>query len=96
MFSTYNFKMIVKSIYEVVIHLESFRNIELYYQGLYLIRLQLYDSQKVRTRHYEGKPGGPSLRPLLIIQSLRIRTLENIRCADSETSLHRRPDVQLL
>jgi hypothetical protein len=35
--------MIVKSVQEIVLHLESFRNIELYYQGLYIIKLNVYD-----------------------------------------------------
>lgn len=36
--------MIVKEVLEVTLHLESFRNIELYYQGLYLVKLNIYDA----------------------------------------------------
>ena len=34
--------MSLKSIVEAVVHLESFRNIELFYQGLYYLKCTLY------------------------------------------------------
>lgn len=56
--------MIVKSIYEIVIHLESFRNIELYYQGLYLIKLNIYDADsKVEFVSKAGAHTGTPIRP---------------------------------
>jgi hypothetical protein len=37
--------MSLKSIVETVVHLESFRNIELFYQGLYYLKISLYSEQ---------------------------------------------------
>ena len=34
--------MSLKALVEAVIHLESFRNIELFYQGLYFLRCKVY------------------------------------------------------
>ena len=34
--------MSLKALIEVVVHFESFRNIELFYQGLYFLKCRLY------------------------------------------------------
>jgi hypothetical protein len=34
--------MSVRAVQEFVVHIESFRNIDLWYQGAYLLRAQLY------------------------------------------------------
>jgi len=41
--------MSLKALVEVVVHFESFRNIELFYQGLYFLKCRLYseDAQAV-------------------------------------------------
>ena len=37
--------MALRSLIEVVIHLESFRNIDLFFQGLYYIKVSLYNKK---------------------------------------------------
>jgi hypothetical protein len=34
--------MTFRSLIDIVVHLESFRNIDLFYQGQYILRFQLY------------------------------------------------------
>ena len=34
--------MSLRSLLEIVVHLESFRNIDLFYQGLYYLKINLY------------------------------------------------------
>jgi hypothetical protein len=34
--------MSLRSVVEIVTHIESFRNVDLYYQGLYFLRFQVY------------------------------------------------------
>ena len=44
--------MSLNSVVETVIHLESFRNIELFYQGLYYLKVYLYtqsDEEELKT-----------------------------------------------
>ena len=39
--------MSLRALVEVVVHLESFRNIDLFYQGIYYVQVKLY-SKKTR------------------------------------------------
>ena len=41
--------MSLRALVDVVIHLESFRNIDLFFQGIYYIRLKLYTKKRVRS-----------------------------------------------
>jgi hypothetical protein len=34
--------MAVRALLEIMIHLDSFRNIDLFYQGLYFVKIRLY------------------------------------------------------
>ena len=36
----------MRALLEIIVHLESFRNIDLFYQGLYNIKTRLYHKQK--------------------------------------------------
>jgi hypothetical protein len=42
--------MSLKAIVETTLHFESFRNIELFYQGLYFLRCRLYSEKSDKTR----------------------------------------------
>ena len=37
--------MSLRSLLEIVVHLESFRNIDLFFQGLYYVKVQLYNKK---------------------------------------------------
>jgi hypothetical protein len=37
--------MSLRALLEIVVHLESFRNIDLFYQGLYYIKVSLYNKK---------------------------------------------------
>ena len=39
--------MSMKALLEVIIHLESFRNIDLFYQGLYYVQIKLYQKNRI-------------------------------------------------
>lgn len=43
--------MALRGLLEVVVHLESFRNIDLFYQGLYYLKVSLYSK-----KHEEVSP----------------------------------------
>lgn len=38
--------MSLRALVEVVVHLESFRNIDLFYQGIYYVQVKLYSKKK--------------------------------------------------
>jgi len=38
--------MSLRALVEVVIHLESFRNIDLFYQGIYYVQVKLYSKKR--------------------------------------------------
>ena len=38
--------MSLKALLEIVVHLESFRNIDLFYQGLYYLKVTLYTKKQ--------------------------------------------------
>lgn len=46
--------MSLRALVEIVVHLESFRNIDLFYQGLYYIKANLYykKNDEVPTSHF--------------------------------------------
>jgi hypothetical protein len=44
--------MSLKSVVETVVHLESFRNIELFYQGLYFLKVYLYSQVEDDVKSY--------------------------------------------
>jgi len=37
--------MAVRALLEIMIHLDSFRNIDLFYQGLYFVKIRLYQAK---------------------------------------------------
>ena len=39
-------KMSLRALIEIVVHLESFRNIDLFYQGIYYVQVKLYSKKK--------------------------------------------------
>ena len=39
--------MSLRAVTEIVVHLESFRNIDLFYQGLYYIRFRIFSRKKI-------------------------------------------------
>jgi hypothetical protein len=42
--------MALRGLLEVVVHLESFRNIDLFYQGLYYLKVSLYSKKNEEVR----------------------------------------------
>ena len=38
--------MSLRALIEIVVHLESFRNIDLFYQGIYYVQVKLYSKKK--------------------------------------------------
>ena len=44
--------MIVRSVNEIVIHLESFRNIDLIFQGIYTLKVCIFEQQLNGKRIY--------------------------------------------
>jgi len=43
--------MSLRAILEIAIHVESFRNIDLYYQGLYFLKVSLYNTKHEEVSH---------------------------------------------
>ncbi len=48
-----NFKMSLKKVYDIALHLQKFRNIDLYKQGMYCLKLQLVAESGVKTSYLE-------------------------------------------
>ena len=46
--------MTLKAVIEAVLHLESFRNIELFYQGLYFLKVKMYSERKTSGKEEES------------------------------------------
>ncbi len=44
--------MSLRSLLEIVVHLESFRNIDLFFQGLYYVKVQLYNKKNDEVTKY--------------------------------------------
>ena len=43
--------MSLRALLEIVVHLESFRNIDLFYQGLYYVKVSVYNKKNEEVRY---------------------------------------------
>ena len=46
--------MALRALLEIVVHLESFRNIDLFYQGLYYVKITLYSKKGEEVRLFNN------------------------------------------
>lgn len=47
--------MSLRALIEIVVHLESFRNIDLYFQGVYYTRLRLYYEKNRKNSSHQSE-----------------------------------------